>query len=141
MCQERGFDTGRVFCAMREGEPTHEWVLLLPGRARQDPVRVCAEHLIVLAPEENPVQWLTDMRTVDGKRICHSGLLRDDPVVARYLEMEADLDRWHVPPFDGPSGKWPRESLATLRYIRKVRRIVQDRMLQESDGADEGEEE
>ncbi len=81
------------------------------------------------------MRYLLERVRSRGKSICPIALAWH-PGLAFALNIEADLDAWHVAPFAGASQDWPRELLSLLRHIRSLRGLIQMRNMQRDTSKD-----
>ena len=90
------------------------------------PLIVDKPTLRAMLPDEEPLRYLRERVRADGKELCPVTLAHAEGLET-VLQMEADLDAWHVAPLSGPSTEWPSELLRVLRHLRGLRGVLQMR--------------
>jgi len=90
-----------------------------------------------MLPAEKPLRFLTEACFVGGRRICPK-YLADFPGLAPLLEIEADLESWHVTPDQENMGDWDHVSVELLPHIRAVSGQASNEKLQQPQVVDLG---
>ena len=84
-----------------------------------------------MIPEKTPVQWFEMKRVLaHGKPICAASLA-EDHMVNQILSQEADLQTWHIAPFEGPTSRWPALEYHALQHARGRANLIENRRNEE----------
>lgn len=83
-----------------------------------------------MLPLDDAYLWVADRIRSDGRQVCPVPLTIH-PGVAWALEVECDMDAWHIPPLPGPTDEWPADVVALLRYIRGTKGLLQMKRMKE----------
>lgn len=126
-CRENGLHKSR--CCWRDSETRA--VQFAPD---VPPLRLTHEGLRALLPEDRPLRYLMEKTASGGRMICPVPLAHHRDLTEA-LQLEADLDAWHVAPFEGATLDWPAEIADLLRHIRGMKGLIQQRDLERQEKA------
>jgi hypothetical protein len=134
-CRAAGYNR-QLLCEWREREPL---VIVPKGRDQKgertpEILPFCAAQgdMADLLPTDEPLAYLRDRVRQWGtlKPVCPVPLAWH-PDLELALNLEADLDTWHLPPLPGPSREWPRALLDVLRHVRGISNLLERRAIRE----------